>query len=149
MPRTPGKLSPRRQNTGASHGLWRSLVAHLTGGQGVAGSNPVSPTSSRRRTNLGRAVCTFDRVKASGCLVAVAVAVAVFVGAVAFVNLLMLPGWLGAPFSTEEIVMYRGAWRGPAIALYITDFVFIGIAIISVVAAHRWRSRRDSADPDS
>ena len=26
------------------HGLWRSLVAHLTGGQGVAGSNPVSPT---------------------------------------------------------------------------------------------------------
>ena len=29
---------------GASHGLWRSLVAHLTGGQGVAGSNPVSPT---------------------------------------------------------------------------------------------------------
>ena len=27
-----------------SSGLWRSLVAHLTGGQGVAGSNPVSPT---------------------------------------------------------------------------------------------------------
>jgi hypothetical protein len=27
-------------------GLWRSLVAHLTGGQGVAGSNPVSPTES-------------------------------------------------------------------------------------------------------
>src|SRR5690606_14339878 len=26
-------------------GLWRSLVAHLTGGQGVAGSNPVSPTA--------------------------------------------------------------------------------------------------------
>ena len=26
-------------------GLWRSLVAHLTGGQGVAGSNPVNPTS--------------------------------------------------------------------------------------------------------
>jgi hypothetical protein len=25
-------------------GLWRSLVAHLTGGQVVAGSNPVSPT---------------------------------------------------------------------------------------------------------
>ena len=29
---------------GHCHGLWRSLVAHLTGGQGVAGSNPVSPT---------------------------------------------------------------------------------------------------------
>ena len=28
-------------------GLWRSLVAHLTGGQGVAGSNPVSPTEKR------------------------------------------------------------------------------------------------------
>ena len=27
------------------YGLWRSLVAHLTGGQGVAGSNPVSPTT--------------------------------------------------------------------------------------------------------
>src|SRR5699024_5132194 len=25
-------------------GMWRSLVAHLTGGQGVAGSNPVIPT---------------------------------------------------------------------------------------------------------
>ena len=30
---------------GECHGLWRSLVAHLTGGQVVAGSNPVSPTS--------------------------------------------------------------------------------------------------------
>ena len=29
-------------------GLWRSLVAHLTGGQGVAGSNPVVPTGWRR-----------------------------------------------------------------------------------------------------
>src|SRR5690606_3963281 len=27
------------------NGTWRSLVAHLTGGQGVAGSNPVVPTS--------------------------------------------------------------------------------------------------------
>jgi hypothetical protein len=26
--------------------MWRSLVAHLTGGQGVAGSNPVIPTNS-------------------------------------------------------------------------------------------------------
>lgn len=33
-----------------NNGLWRSLVAHLTGGQGVAGSNPVSPTSKPRRT---------------------------------------------------------------------------------------------------
>jgi hypothetical protein len=28
-------------------GTWRSLVAHLTGGQGVAGSNPVVPTDKR------------------------------------------------------------------------------------------------------
>ncbi len=27
-------------------GTWRSLVAHLTGGQGVAGSNPVVPTNT-------------------------------------------------------------------------------------------------------
>src|SRR5690348_11608776 len=29
-------------------GTWRSLVAHLTGGQGVAGSNPAVPTSVGR-----------------------------------------------------------------------------------------------------
>ena len=29
-------------------GWWRSLVAHLTGGQGVAGSNPVHPTRKFR-----------------------------------------------------------------------------------------------------
>ena len=33
------------------NGLWRSLVAHLTGGQGVAGSNPVSPTKKSRKLN--------------------------------------------------------------------------------------------------
>ena len=32
--------------TNISFGTWRSLVAHLTGGQGVAGSNPVVPTRS-------------------------------------------------------------------------------------------------------
>lgn len=43
--------TPRRQLLSNGFlGLWRSLVAHLTGGQGVAGSNPVSPTNvySRR-----------------------------------------------------------------------------------------------------
>ena len=34
-----------RRSRASTFGLWRSLVAHLTGGQGVAGSNPVSPTS--------------------------------------------------------------------------------------------------------
>jgi hypothetical protein len=39
-------LSPRVNKLSCSscHGLWRSLVAHLTGGQGVASSNLVSPT---------------------------------------------------------------------------------------------------------
>ena len=43
-----GRLSPAAGPTGGT-GLWRSLVAHLTGGQVVAGSNPVSPTKERRR----------------------------------------------------------------------------------------------------
>lgn len=29
------------------NGIWRSLVAHLTGGQGVAGSSPAIPTKVR------------------------------------------------------------------------------------------------------
>ena len=36
---------------GNMNGLWRSLVAHLTGGQGVAGSNPVNPTSLHKRVS--------------------------------------------------------------------------------------------------
>jgi hypothetical protein len=39
-----GRLSSAAGNAGGD-GLWRSLVAHLTGGQVVAGSNPVSPTT--------------------------------------------------------------------------------------------------------
>lgn len=30
-------------------GMWRSLVAHLSGGQGVAGSSPVIPTINQSR----------------------------------------------------------------------------------------------------
>ena len=33
--------------------MWRSLVAHLTGGQGVAGSNPVIPTKFSPYKNRG------------------------------------------------------------------------------------------------
>ena len=43
-----GRTQTEARATGqrrSARGLWRSLVAHLTGGQGVAGSNPVSPTS--------------------------------------------------------------------------------------------------------
>ena len=35
------------------NGLWRSLVAHLTGGQGVVGSNPASPTTGTHIQILG------------------------------------------------------------------------------------------------
>jgi hypothetical protein len=38
-----------------SHGLWRSLVAHLTGGQGVASSNLVSPTARAPITHVSGA----------------------------------------------------------------------------------------------
>ena len=34
--------------------MWRSLVAHLTGGQGVAGSNPVIPTNKQRANRVFR-----------------------------------------------------------------------------------------------
>ena len=41
-----------------TNGWWRSLVAHLTGGQGVAGSNPVHPTSkSQVRWYVFRLTC--------------------------------------------------------------------------------------------
>ena len=48
----PLTARPLRSGTRAAvglplvNGLWRSLVAHVTGGHGVAGSNPVSPTES-------------------------------------------------------------------------------------------------------
>lgn len=67
---------------------------------------------------------------ASGCLVVVAI----FAGLLATINLFALPDWLGAPFSTEEIVLYRGAYSGPSIALYITDVVIIGLAVVAIVA---------------
>src|SRR5665647_692058 len=40
------------QHSGESPGMWRSLVAHLTGGQGAAGSNPVIPTGTRTGPEL-------------------------------------------------------------------------------------------------
>ena len=39
---------------GQRTGMWRSLVAHLTGGQGVAGSNPVIPTGKSREPEGSR-----------------------------------------------------------------------------------------------
>src|ERR1700749_3587409 len=44
------------------HGTWRSLVAHLTGGQGVAGSNPVVPTENWQVRGLtSRSLMTLQR----------------------------------------------------------------------------------------
>src|SRR4029079_15716214 len=47
--------------TGSHFGVWRSLVAHLTGGQGVAGSNPVSPTEENRRSEAISATYRYRR----------------------------------------------------------------------------------------
>src|SRR4051794_39905058 len=56
--RRRGGAGPARRRGGSSptsrprawwFGTWRSLVAHLTGGQGVAGSNPVVPTQLNAR----------------------------------------------------------------------------------------------------
>ena len=47
MPHETGITPLQRCSRGGfvnEYGMWRSLVAHLTGGQGVAGSNPVIPT---------------------------------------------------------------------------------------------------------
>ena len=42
-------------------GLWRSLAAHLTGGQGVAGSNPANPTGRMASNSIRCIVDTFRR----------------------------------------------------------------------------------------
>ena len=39
-----GRVKPRRAATIYVFGVWRSLVAHLHGVQGVVGSNPITPT---------------------------------------------------------------------------------------------------------
>src|SRR5699024_4635899 len=44
---TAGAVIFRIGDGDGTGGLWRSLVAHCTGGAGVAGSNPVSPTVER------------------------------------------------------------------------------------------------------
>jgi hypothetical protein len=42
-------------------GTWRSPVAHLTGGQGVAGSNPAVPTfGPESRSGSGPSLCVPD-----------------------------------------------------------------------------------------
>src|SRR6478609_377062 len=47
-------------------GMWRSLVAHLTGGQGVAGSNPVIPTHRPSPVFAGEGLFAFiTRIAAS------------------------------------------------------------------------------------
>ena len=70
--------------------MWRSLVAHLTGGQGVAGSNPVIPTNSslaitpalapgrRWTTNHCAAITDFESFDADGLLNQVLVTVGYF-----------------------------------------------------------------------
>ena len=45
----PGEV-PSDMHVGTLVGAWRSLVAHYTGGVGVAGSNPAAPTIYFKRT---------------------------------------------------------------------------------------------------
>ena len=44
-------------------GLWRSLVAHLTGGQGVVGSNPASPTMRTPVHGCGPVFCFLGKYR--------------------------------------------------------------------------------------
>ena len=56
-----------RGGLGNKNGMWRSLVAHLTGGQGVAGSNPVIPTIfPRKKANLMVGLLFFFHLTAYG-----------------------------------------------------------------------------------
>ena len=55
MPHETGIAPLQRCDRGGfvnEYGMWRSLVAHLTGGQGVAGSNPVIPTIFLTKTQI-------------------------------------------------------------------------------------------------
>ena len=72
----PHRSLPYKARSRKGRGAWRSLVAHLTGGQGVAGSNPVAPTIPRffqagegRATNVKWA---FRVVIILGVLIAIA-----------------------------------------------------------------------------
>ena len=47
-------IPPHQSPNGRIVGEWRSLVAHYTGGVGVAGSNPVSPTIRKEVTLIKR-----------------------------------------------------------------------------------------------
>ena len=55
------RVPPRGSDWCGARGLWRSLVAHLTGGQGVAGSNPVSPTATNNIHRGWSGTCFFFR----------------------------------------------------------------------------------------
>src|ERR1700712_4855810 len=46
------------------YGTWRSLVAHLSGGQGVVGSNPAVPTNFQGSSSCG-GICGCESVTPS------------------------------------------------------------------------------------
>ena len=45
-------LNFRRSYNRMNYGEWRSLVAHLSGGQVVGGSNPLSPTNPQSQISI-------------------------------------------------------------------------------------------------
>ena len=68
LPGVPVGFTRLTSTTGSHFGLWRSLVAHLTGGQGVAGSNPVSPTEETAgQRPFPRSAETVSSLSSAGC----------------------------------------------------------------------------------
>jgi hypothetical protein len=62
QPGTPivlDRSSPERRTINEHVGEWRRLVAHLVWDQGVAGSNPVSPTTLSRKRRISATLRVF------------------------------------------------------------------------------------------
>lgn len=54
---TGGNYNPRLTESECGVGVWRSLVAHLHGVQGVEGSNPFTPTKNSESRFQKRLFC--------------------------------------------------------------------------------------------
>ena len=54
----PGPCPHLVASTRTVYGRWRSLVAHQTGGLGVAGSSPARPTTNKQGMSMSRRVTT-------------------------------------------------------------------------------------------
>ena len=86
-------------------GLWRSLVAHLTGGQGVVGSNPASPTKYKHPHRRRCGFLFANTLLQQGCFVSPAISASISVTSVTPITTMeyiysyfsfwnLLPSWL-------------------------------------------------------